>query len=373
MRRRGVILLAALLLALPWAAHAQIQKSFTAEATLPAAPSAPTVVLYDQTNNASGNGAPVQDFEASFDAYDCDAADDFVITDATGWDVEQVVIVGTQSSGGTPTSVDVTFYADSATFPGAVVCSYPGLIPAGSTTMTVTLPTVCELPQGTFWLGFQVNQNFGGGNGQVFWSNRTTQSGSGGVWRNPLDGFGSGCTSWGRQTTCGVGGGTNPDFLFQILGEVGVVEADLSIQKTGLAPAPGSAEFTIIVTNDGPDAATGVVVTDTFPAELAYVSDDCGGVNGTPWTWSVGNLAATASATCTIQMSVVTAGTVVNTASVSGNEPDNEPDNDSSTATLVVESQQSVLEIPTLGTLGIVALMALLATTALLALRRRRA
>lgn len=238
MRKRGIAVVAALLLALPWAATAELQKSFTAAVTLPAAPSAPTVVLYDQTDNASGNGAPAQEFEAGFEAYNCDAADDFVVTDATGWDVDQVVIVGTQSSGGTPTSVDVTFYADSATFPGAVVCSYPGLIPAGNTTMTVTLPTVCELPQGTFWLGFQVNQPFNP-SGQFFWSNRTTQSGSESVWRNPLDGFASGCTSFGRQTTCGVGGGTNPDFLFQILGEVGVPEPSVleipTLDAAGLA------------------------------------------------------------------------------------------------------------------------------------------
>ena len=238
MRRRGVILLAALLLALPWAATAELQKSFTAAVTLPAAPSAPTVVLYDQTDNASGNGAPAQDFEAGFEAYDCDAADDFVVTDATGWDVNQVNILGSQSSGGTPTSVDVTFYADSATFPGPVVCSYPGLIPVGSANITVMLPTVCELPQGTFWLGFQVNQAFNP-TGQFFWSNRTTQTGSGGVWRNPGDGFESGCISWGRQTTCGVGGGTSPDFLFQILGEVGVPEPSVleipTLDSVGLA------------------------------------------------------------------------------------------------------------------------------------------
>ena len=238
MKKSGITLLTALLLALPWAANAQLQKSFTAAVTLPAAPNAPAVVLYDQTDNAAGNGAPAQDFEAGFEAYDCDAADDFVVTDATGWDVDQVIIVGTQSSGGSPTSVDVTFYADSATFPGAVVCSYPGLIPSGNTTMTVTLPTVCELPQGTFWLGFQVNQAFNP-TGQFFWSNRTTQTGNGGVWRNPGDGFASGCISWGRQTTCGVGGGESPDFLFQILGEVGVPEPSVleipTLDSAGLA------------------------------------------------------------------------------------------------------------------------------------------
>jgi hypothetical protein len=41
------------------------------------------------------------------------------------------------------------------------------------------------------------------------------------VWRNPNDGFESGCTTFTAMTTCGVGGGVSPDFLFQIVGTVG--------------------------------------------------------------------------------------------------------------------------------------------------------
>ena len=36
-----------------------------------------TVLLYDQTDSAGGNGAPDQDFEAAFDGYDAEGADDF--------------------------------------------------------------------------------------------------------------------------------------------------------------------------------------------------------------------------------------------------------------------------------------------------------
>jgi hypothetical protein len=41
-------------------------------------------VLYDQTDHASGNGAPAQEFEGAKDAYDCEGADDFVVT-APSW------------------------------------------------------------------------------------------------------------------------------------------------------------------------------------------------------------------------------------------------------------------------------------------------
>ena len=48
-------------------------------------------------------------------------------------------------------------------------------------------------------------------------ANRMQQSHHESVWRNTGAKFGTGCTDWGKQIECGVGGGF-PDFLFQILG-----------------------------------------------------------------------------------------------------------------------------------------------------------
>jgi uncharacterized repeat protein (TIGR01451 family) len=161
--------------------------------------------------------------------------------------------------------------------------------------------------------------------------------------------------------------------LIRALG--GPVSADLSIQKTGIENPPGTVVYTINVTNNGPADATNVVVTDTLPAELAYVSDDCGGTNTPPWTWNVGNLTNGASAACNITMSVVTPGAVNNTATVAGDQPDPTPANDSSTATLTVtgEPEEPILAIPTLQGAGLAALLTLLAAVALVTLRRRRA
>lgn len=217
----GVTALA--LLALP--AAAQLSDAAGVGGVVPTVPEGP-VLLYDQTDNPSGNGAPDQNFEAAFDIYDSEAGDDFEVTFADGWTIDQVTTVGTQSTGGSATSVDVFFYGDAAGFPdtgAGANCSYLGVVPTSQTagSYVVDLPTSCILPTGFFWLTMISNQTFGGGNGQHFWSNRTTQNFSGGVWRNPGDGFGSGCTDFDRQTTCGVGGGTNPDFLFQLLGAEG--------------------------------------------------------------------------------------------------------------------------------------------------------
>ena len=197
-------------------------------------PHNPTGVLYDQTNNASGAGATDQNFEAAFNAYDNEGADDFVVPASTQWNIDGVVIVGTQSAAGAPTSVNVAFYADNATFPAATAtCTYSNVATfTGNTTINVTLPSVCSLGPGNYWLAFSVNQNFTP-SGQYFWSNRTVASNNGSVWRNPGDGFGTGCVNWDRQTTCNVGGGVSPDFLFQISGVAGPLPVPaINVAKT---------------------------------------------------------------------------------------------------------------------------------------------
>ncbi len=76
-------------------------------------------------------------------------------------------------------------------------------------------------------------------------------------------------------------------------------------------------EFT--VTNNGPGADTGIVVSDTLPAQVTYVSDDCGGgAAGQNWTWNVGGLADGASATCTLTVNstLTTCSAVSNTATL---------------------------------------------------------
>ncbi len=185
-------------------------------------------LLLDQTNNASGNGAPDQDFEPAYDIYDAEGADDFVVTDPAGWTIQGVMTPGTQSAMGTAASVDIIFYSDSGGLPGTPVagCSFPGVVPvetAGS--FEITLPGGgCFLPGGgiTYWMSQQTNQDFAT-SAQHFWGNRSVTSGNPGVWRNPGDGFATGCTDWTNQMTCGVGGGASSDWLFALGGVIGPV------------------------------------------------------------------------------------------------------------------------------------------------------
>ena len=191
------------------------------------------IVLYDQTTQTpSGNGAPDQNFEAAFDAYDSIVADDFVVTDADGWTITEVASVGTYSVAGPATSVNISFHADVAGAPDPTPvtgCSFPGVVPTSDTagSFVLDLGAGCNLPAGTFWMAHQTNLDFNGGaGGQHFFSNTQTVTGSEGHWINPGNGFGSGCTTFQPAgSVCGVGGGGTTYFLFSLSGTVNLPPA----------------------------------------------------------------------------------------------------------------------------------------------------
>ncbi|HEX4954366.1 MAG TPA: IPTL-CTERM sorting domain-containing protein [Thermoanaerobaculia bacterium] len=153
-------------------------------------------------------------------------------------------------------------------------------------------------------------------------------------------------------------------------------EADLTLTKTSDAAGtvnPGdTVVYTLTVTNNGPaNPATGVTVTDTLPAAVTYVSNDCGApaAVGQLFTWTIGNLALNASVVCNVSVTVnPIAGQVDNTASVSGDQTELVPADNSSTASFGVGG---TLDIPALDEIGLVLLVTALAGAALVALRRR--
>lgn len=106
--------------------------------------------------------------------------------------------------------------------------------------------------------------------------------------------------------------------------------ADLGISKTiSAGPYNLNAEvtYTIVVRNNGPDAATGVVVTETFPATLAYVAHQVSQGTFDPATgkFLVGNLANGATATLTLRARIMSTGSIRNAVVVGGDQIDPNP------------------------------------------------
>ena len=177
-------------------------------------------VLYDQTDSPATTGTRSQNFEAASSSFDLQAADDFVVPAGHTWTIQQVNVQGLYFNGpGSASSVNVTFYSDSANLPGAAVSggSYANVpVTDNGGNFTITLPSRCVLSAGTYWVSVRANMNYNTG-GQWAWRDRTVLSNSGAVWQNPGGGLASVCApSWGRKTDCVAGAA--PDNIFQLLG-----------------------------------------------------------------------------------------------------------------------------------------------------------
>ncbi len=121
--------------------------------------------------------------------------------------------------------------------------------------------------------------------------------------------------------------------------------ADLGI--TGSAsPSPATTNnpltYTFTVTNHGPNTAPTVVITDTLPATLSFVSATTTrgskASSGNTVSFNLGNMAKDATATVTITTTPTSAGSISNTASVSSNATDSVATNNSKTITTQVSA-----------------------------------
>jgi uncharacterized repeat protein (TIGR01451 family) len=111
--------------------------------------------------------------------------------------------------------------------------------------------------------------------------------------------------------------------------------ADLALSKSGPSSvnALGSITYTVSVTNNGPSAAAAVVVRDTLPAGVTFLSADNGGLAaGGVVTWPpVASLANGANLSYSVTVTAPATGTLVNIASASSGTPDpNAANNDGS-------------------------------------------
>ncbi len=144
-------------------------------------------------------------------------------------------------------------------------------------------------------------------------------------------------------------------FIAKIVAPIDTPSAEVSVTNTG-SPDPvtvgSSLTYTMTVTNNGPDAATGVTLTDTLPTGVTYVSAtpsqgaclEAGGVV----TCSLGDLANGAIATVTIGVTPTATGTLTNTATVADSVVDPNTANNSAMTTTTVNAVNTP---PTIGAL----------------------
>ncbi|MEK6304146.1 MAG: HYR domain-containing protein [Acidobacteriota bacterium] len=287
------------------------------KAKSPSLPQGPFAVLYSQIDNPAPSATSSQNFEAANNAFDNEVADDFVVPAGVNWTIDQVFVDGLYFNGpGPATSVNVVFYSDTATLPGAVVATRNNQVIADTAgNFTITLSPTVVLSPGTYWVSVQANQNFTPF-GQWGWTDRTTTSNSGSAWRNPGGGFGTVCTGFGRKTTCIPTSG--PDAIFQILGTSAPI---------GGGGGGSTCTFTVTVNDTQPPVITcscnqtAVTPTPNDPCVVVNftttATDNCPGVtvvcnppSGTCFPVGVTTVTCTATdasgntATCTFTVSV---------------------------------------------------------------------
>ena len=119
--------------------------------------------------------------------------------------------------------------------------------------------------------------------------------------------------------------------------------ADLSIVKLVSDSAVNYTDvvrWTLIVTNYGPDAASGVKIYDTLPKGFIYINSTKKYSNG---MIEIGSLAKGASVSVDIYTKVNVTGTFVNVASVKGNEYDHNPSNNKANVSILVKPASDLI------------------------------
>ena len=115
-------------------------------------------------------------------------------------------------------------------------------------------------------------------------------------------------------------------------------QADLGLTKTVDNPTPNVGDtvtYTVTLSNNGPDAATGAQVTDLLPSGVSFVSDTTsqGTYDPTTGLWNVGTVDVGSPQTLSIQATVTSPNPATNTARITHSDQfDPNPGNNNATA-----------------------------------------
>lgn len=160
--------------------------------------------LYTQTAPAGSNGYTSQDFETSMDQYDGMLADDFTVPAGAQWKVTQVNVQGQYFNGSGPaTMANIYFYANNAGKPGAIIASFLNVSTlTNAPNFNITLPSSVILQPGTYWVATQARMDYSAGGQYALAMYGSTPVGNSAMFKNPGNGFVTGCTDWNSVNAC---------------------------------------------------------------------------------------------------------------------------------------------------------------------------
>ncbi|HEX7833769.1 MAG TPA: DUF11 domain-containing protein, partial [Thermoanaerobaculia bacterium] len=289
-----------------------------------------------------------QAFSTQSDVADPDGTDN-TVTVTTAYDVPNANLVVSNSDSPDPATQGGTIsYVQSITNNGpdtATNTTFTQSVPAGTTFQSFTAPGgwSCTTPAvgGTGAINCSVAALANGGTGTFTLA--VTVTGTGTITSTVTGSSDASDSVPGDNTATATTTVPSP------------ITADMSITKTTTAtsaPIGSTFSYTIVVTNNGPDAATSVVMTDTLPASLLFRSI----TQPSPFTCTTPAVGATGTITCTaaslangasrtftlvVEVASGATGSIVNSASVTSAATDGNSGNSGSNATGVTAAPAS--------------------------------
>jgi uncharacterized repeat protein (TIGR01451 family) len=102
-------------------------------------------------------------------------------------------------------------------------------------------------------------------------------------------------------------------------------DANVQVNQTATTNNDNTVTYTITTTNNGPDNATGIQITDQLPNGLTYTTStpSTGTYNPTTGIWNIGNMTNGTTLTLTITANINQTGPITNTAILTAEDQDN--------------------------------------------------
>ena len=162
-------------------------------------------LLYAQTVSTVANAALAMYDLESPGTWAVQAADWIEVPEGMTWNLSRFVAHGFYGGASIPPDVSRFYvYEDDSGAPGAEIVAHEDLEPVDHEEgkMTIVLPDPPVLSAGIYWVSVQPEMHYTD-DGRWFWNFIAGDFATEAHWRNPGNGYGTGCTDWGSMADCG--------------------------------------------------------------------------------------------------------------------------------------------------------------------------